>query len=313
METQAQRKSYPLAIRSIISVHNGTAHSRESWNITVNIAQSSAAPIQYTSSHKLWGLLCASPMRPRARSARPGLEPIFKKKVIVQPKQARWQSHCAQWWIWTYEDNGCWKYLLTNAQQPGHTNKSRLREDWVDLTPVPCTSQAAELSELLARLQATEDVDQRQMASLGQVGSPTGVQAALQLLDHQGQFLHRDIPHKRDRSGKTLIQTLLILSIRHCWLWCWWRGIRRCLWHHGLWGFFFWWRLRRLHHAIHGTWKHHHRHHGLLLLLATTLVAMSLWHSLDLTSSNEMGHQVLWQMKFAAGHISFTFQATQAK
>ena len=82
-----------------------------------------------------------------------------------------------------------------------------MRKCQVD-APFATTSQAAELSELLARLQATADVDQRQMASLGQVGSPTGIQATLQLLNHHGQFLHGDIPHKRCRSSKTVIQIL---------------------------------------------------------------------------------------------------------
>ena len=124
--------------------------------------------------------------------------------------------------------------------------------------PFATTSQAAELSELLARLQATADVDQRQMASLGQVGSPTGIQATLQLLNHHGQFLHGDIPHKRCRSSKTVIQ--ILLCIRHCWHRFWWSRRRR-LCHRRLWGFFFWWGLRWLHHAIHGSWKHHHQHH----------------------------------------------------
>ena len=137
-----------LKVRSIISDHNGTAHSKESRNITVNIAQSTAAPMGSSSyiclnsipilCHKLWGLLCASPARPPARSARPKFEPIILKWKLPPSRNKRDDKFIAHsdgfelMKIIDIENNP-----LTNAKQQGHTNPSRLRTDWVDLTPVP--------------------------------------------------------------------------------------------------------------------------------------------------------------------------------
>ena len=88
METQAQRKAYPLAKRVINHIGSQWHSAFSARNIIENIAQISATPMGSSSyiflnsmpilCHKLSRLLCTSPARPRARSARPGLEPIFK-------------------------------------------------------------------------------------------------------------------------------------------------------------------------------------------------------------------------------------------
>ena len=134
-------------IRSIISDHNGTAHSIESWHKIGNIAQSSATPIESSSyiflnsipilCHKLSRLLCASPARPHARSAQPGFELKWKLSPSRNKRDDTFIAHSDGvefMKIMEVENNP-----HTNAKQQGHTDTSRLRTDWVDLTLVACT------------------------------------------------------------------------------------------------------------------------------------------------------------------------------